>query len=99
MPGQRPRFAILLSKRRVCTALSNSVGAFGRWDAKWCGLGHSLNGDTDAFGLPAAFGRGGATGFADPKHRLALGYTRNLFTDDDGRAAILAALRRALGLS
>jgi CubicO group peptidase (beta-lactamase class C family) len=65
-------------------------------------LGYFLGNDTDpllngphTFGHP---GYGGSVGFYDPEHRLAVGFTKNLFSSRGAGGAILTALREALGI-
>ena len=66
--------------------------------------GYQFVGDPELLGtvkLPA-FGHGGYGGsnaFADPKHRLAVGLTKNLFSKQGATELILAELKSALGIS
>jgi CubicO group peptidase (beta-lactamase class C family) len=65
-------------------------------------LGYMLLSDCDErgagrppFGHP---GHGGSIGFADPDHRLAVGFTKNLFSANDSQGLLLYELRQALGI-
>ncbi len=44
-------------------------------------------------------GYGGACGFADPKHKLSVGLTKNLFSSQGAQLLIVAELRKALRLA
>lgn len=50
---------------------------------------------------PSAFGHGGyggAHGYADPQYRLAVGFTKNLYSPRSGGSELMAAVRDLLGL-
>jgi len=66
-------------------------------------LGYRLEGPQDPAGrrLPT-FGHGGyggSTGIADLENRLAVGFTKNLFSKNDARESVLRELRSVLGIS
>ena len=42
-------------------------------------------------------GYGGSMGFADPKHRLAVGFTKNLYSKEGAQDLIIGELRNCLG--
>jgi CubicO group peptidase (beta-lactamase class C family) len=63
-------------------------------------LGYFVGGENSEFGSRAnAFGHGGyggSTGFTDPEYKLAVGFTKNLYSKRAAHGAILNALRAAL---
>ena len=64
-------------------------------------LGYFIGGEGDDMGhRPTVFGHGGfggSIGFADPEHRLAVGFTKNLFSSAGAGGSVLRELREALG--
>jgi CubicO group peptidase (beta-lactamase class C family) len=62
------------------------------------GLGYGLGdgGSSTAFGHG---GYGGSAGYANPPYRLAVGVTRNRFSDNDLSGMVAGELRSALGIS
>jgi CubicO group peptidase (beta-lactamase class C family) len=70
------------------------------WDPK--GYGYAMGGKSAEFGTRLnAFGHsgyGGATGFADPDYRLAIGLTKNLYSPRGATARIMKELRDALAI-
>jgi CubicO group peptidase (beta-lactamase class C family) len=66
------------------------------------GLGYCLGDESGSMGpRPTAFGTGGyggSQGYADPEYRLAVGFTKNLFSKDGATARVLRELRDALGI-
>jgi CubicO group peptidase (beta-lactamase class C family) len=64
------------------------------------GLGYLLTDDGTAPPHSVPFGHngyGGSAGFADSRTRLAVGFTKNLFSKNDSQGYILRELRRMLG--
>lgn len=67
------------------------------------GLGYNLGGDLGSIYGPrhSAFGHGGfggSVGFADPKYKLAIGLTKNLFSEKGMQYHIVCEIRRLLGI-
>jgi CubicO group peptidase (beta-lactamase class C family) len=65
-------------------------------------LGYFIGGEGDDMGhRPTVFGHGGfggSIGFADPERRLAVGFTKNLFSSAGATGCVLRELREALGV-
>jgi len=65
-------------------------------------LGYSLGGKGSTMGdRLSAFGHGGyggSTGFADPKYKLAVGLTKNLFSNDSVHHGVVCEVRRLLNI-
>jgi CubicO group peptidase (beta-lactamase class C family) len=65
-------------------------------------LGYSLGGKASTMGVRiTAFGHGGyggSVGFADPKYRLAVGLTKNLFSNASAHHNIICEVRRLLDI-
>ena len=55
-----------------------------------------LRKESPAFGHD---GFGGARGFADPRHKLSIGMTKNFFSDSGAQNLIVAEVQRALGIA
>ncbi len=89
----------LLPPERVRAATVRQLPGDGR-EALPMGLGYFLgNGVVENGDEMAAFGHGGyggSTGFASGKHRLAVGFTKNLFSPAGAQQDILRALILAL---
>jgi len=86
----------LLPEERVRLATAARPTGLPNDDSAQQALGYSLGGFS-----PACFGHGGyggSTGWADPEHRLAFGFTRNFFSPHDPLPPIYEALRKHLGL-
>jgi len=62
------------------------------------GLGYRLGEGGSATGFGHS-GYGGSIGYGDPRYRLAVGVTRNLFSKEDLTGRVVQEIRSALGIS
>ena len=91
------------SRVKIATEIQAPADGFDPNDAGRKGLGYQLGMGVGEMGKsPDAFGHnghGGSTGFADLRHRIAVGVVRNRFADEPTVPRITQEIHRALGIS
>lgn len=93
----------LLPPERICAATQPQLPTNGLDEnAQHFGLGYQLSEYTGKTGTRfMTFGHGGyggSIGFADPQHKLAVGFTKNLFSPNNAREVVIQKLREALDI-